>query len=421
MLADSIKEFFEARKSAWIKKSVKASMSDVEVRKKEIECEELFSLEQWLPKAAQRAKSRAISSHPSKFSHPSTGIGKDNRKNATYVTPVICASAGNSLDGYLRSGNVEVVLDSLGNAGELDVDEFLRLVVTDKRTVLEHLIDDSVYAKQLFSISTESYETLRSGFLAMVSPSEGMETSSKIKQIYFPVDESYHLLSTLTPSGLIFELKKRCRLSECEKIAKSKRDDGEFSKEGYSRVVNITAIGYGGANPWNISEINKNNYGVSYLMLSEPPKLSKYETRFPTTDFFGQIVSHYQCKDLFYALHELFLNYKNDWNVRIERDEYYHAIVDRIIEKMWLVRSVCEAQYNPDTSQLSKNQKIWLCAANEGKREIESDWLVDLCNNIARFIFNGYEKLLGKKAFMFSDAEFKHILKQVVKNKEALR
>lgn len=421
MLDESIKLFFNERKAAWLKKNIKTSMEDVEVKEIQLEGERIFSMEEWLPKASKRAKSRALSSHPSKFSHPSTGIGNDNRKNSTFVTPIACLDVKRSSDGYLRTGNVEAVLDSMGNAGELDVDSFLKLVVADGRTILEHLTDDSEYVKELFSIKSECYEALRSGFLAMLLTDGEIETSSKIKQVFFPVAGEYHLLSTLTPSGLIFELKNRCRLTASDKVARDKRKLGEFHETGYSQVPNITVIGYGGGNPWNISELNKSNYGESYLLSSEPPKLAKRDIYFPAIDFFTQSLSHYQCRDLYYLLHDLFLGHKNDWNVRRERDEYYQAIIDRIIEKMWVVRGVSEEQFNPDTTQLNKTQKIWLCAANEKERDMADDWLDELCSDIARFIFNGYEKSLGKKSFMFSDAEFKHIHKQVVKNKEALR
>jgi CRISPR-associated protein Csy1 len=120
-------------------------------------------------------------------------------------------------------------------------------------------------------------------------------------------------------------------------------------------------------------------------------------------------------------LHELFLNHKNNWQVRNERDQYYQVIFDRIIERMWLVRGVSEAQYNPDTSRLNKTQRMWLCPEYKEKREDEIDWLDELCNAITSFIFHGYSKILGKKAFMFSDDEHQHIYKQVVKYKEALR
>ena len=249
-------------------------------------------------------------------------------------------------------------------------------------------------------------------------------TSSKIKQVYFPVNGGYHQLSILSASGMMFELRKRIdnlRFSEETKAARTCEKNEEMHVGGYKQLVNLTTMGYGGTKPQNISVLNNQNGGKAHLLPSEPPKLTKRDIHFPTVDFFSQSFSYSQCKDLFYALHKLFLNHKNDWHIRCERDEYYQAIMDRMIEKMWLVRSVSGAQYNPETSQLNNTQKIWLCTVSETQREDESDWLDALCTDITQFIFNGYEKLLGKKAFIFSDAEFKHIHKQVVKHKEALR
>ena len=48
----TITAFFDERKAAWLKKNLTASMSEVEVREKEQECEEVFALQNWLPNAA---------------------------------------------------------------------------------------------------------------------------------------------------------------------------------------------------------------------------------------------------------------------------------------------------------------------------------------------------------------------------------
>jgi len=411
-------EFFQERKAAWLKKAINASMTEMEVSEKELECEQVFSLEQWLPNAAKRAGQISISTHPCTFSHPSSRKNKNG-----YVSSVI-ASGQHSDDGYLRSGNVTVEADALGNAAALDVYKFLTLKMEDGQALISHLEQDSDLAQQLFNIKSESYNTLKDGFLAMTNSDADSVTSSKIKQVYFPVDDGYHQLSILSASGVMFELRKRVdtlRFSEETKAARMCEKNNEIYEGGYKQIVSITTIGYGGTKPQNISVLNNQNGGKVHLLSSEPPKLIKRDIHFPTVDFFSQSLSYYQCRELFYALHELFLNHKNDWNIRRERDEYYQAIIDRIIEKMWLVRSVSKAQYNPDSTQLNKIQKIWLCAVNEDKRETESDWLDELCTAITQFIFHGYEKLLGKKAFIFSDDEFKHIHKQVVKNTEALR
>jgi CRISPR-associated protein Csy1 len=418
MTDSKVTEFFQERKSAWLKKAINTSMTEMEVSDKELECEQVFSLEQWLPSAAKRAGQISISTHPCTFSHPSS------RKNKNGYASSIIASSQRSEDGYLRSGNVMVEADALGNAAALDVYKFLMLKMEDGQALLNHIEQDSDLAQQLLNIKAESYNTLKDGFLAMTNSDAESVTSSKIKQVYFPVDNGYHQLSILSASGAMFELRKRVdtiRFSEETKTARTCEKNNEIYEGSYKQLANITTIGYGGTKPQNISVLNNQNGGKVHLLSSEPPKLTKRDIRFPTVDFFSQTLRHYQCRDLFYALHELFLNHKSDWNIRRERDEYYQTIIDRIIEKMWLVRSVSQAQYNLDSTRLNKTQKIWLCEVNEEKRETENDWLDDLCKDIARFIFAGYEKLLGKKAFIFSDDEFKHIHKQVVKSKEALR
>lgn len=410
--------FFEERKAAWLKKSINTSMTQMEVSEKKLECEQIFALELWLPNAARRAGQISISTHPCTFSHPSS------RKNKNGYASSIISTSKRGDDGYLRSGNVTVEPDALGNAAALDVYKFLMLKMDDEQTLLSHIEQDSDSAQKLLNIETESYSRLKDGFLKITNNNAESVTSSKIKQIYFPVDGDYHQLSILSASGIMFELRKRIdtiRFSEETKAARACKKNNEVFEGRYKQLINLTTIGYGGTKPQNISALNIQNGGKVHLLPSEPPKLIKRDIYFPTVDFFSQTLSFYQCRDLFYALHELFLNHKNNWNIRCERDEYYQAIIDRIIEKMWLVRIVSKTQYNPDTTQLNKTQKIWLCTVNEDKRETDSDWLDDLCKDIASFIFHGYEKLLGKKAFMFSDAEFKHIHNQVAKHKEALR
>jgi CRISPR-associated protein Csy1 len=418
MIDEMVGKFFQDRKAAWLKKAISASMTEVEVSEKELECEQVFSLENWLPNAAKRAGQISISTHPCTFSHPSS------RKNINGYTSSIIADSKPINDGYLRSGNVIVEADALGNAAALDVYKFLMLKMDDGQTLLTHIEQDTDLARQLLNLKTESYDALKDGFLAMINSDTDNVTSSKIKQVYFPVNNDYHQLSLLSASGVMFELRKRVdniRFSDETKVARVCEENNEIYESGYKQVVNITTIGYGGTKPQNISVLNNQYGGKVHLLSSEPPKLTKRNIHFPTIDFFSQSLSYFQCRDLFYALHELFLKHKNDWHIRAERDNYYQIIIDLIIERMWLVRSVGETQYNVETSQLNKTQKVWLCAANEAKREDESDWLDDLCKDTTSFIFNGYEKILGKKAFMFSDAEYKHIHTQVVKNKEALR
>lgn len=414
----TIDDFFQDRKARWLKKAISSSMTEVEVNEKKAEVEQLFSPEYWYPNAAKRAGQISISTHPCTFSHPSARKNKNG-----YVSSVI-AKKNRADDGYLRSGNVEVEADALGSAAALDVYKFLMLEMIDGKTLFEHIKEDSQIAQDILKIKSEPYQDLRSGFLAMIQDDSQNITSEKIKQIYFPVDNSYHQLSILTASGAVFELRKRIdeiRFSENTKLARANEKKNEMFEAGYKQLLNITTIGYGGTKPQNISVLNNKNGGRTYLLSSQPPKLKKRNISFPTVDFFNQSLKYYHTKDLFHSLHSIFSYYKNDWHIRNERDDYYQAIIDVVIENMWSVRDVAKEQFNPDSSQLNQTQKIWLCEEYQDKRNDEDDWIEAIIEVIARYIFNSYEKVLGKKAFMFSDSEFDHIYKQVLKNKEALR
>ena len=67
MVDPALEEFFAKRKEAWLKAKLKNIVKEDEVREIEREGEDIFSLENWLPKASSRACSRAITTHPSKF------------------------------------------------------------------------------------------------------------------------------------------------------------------------------------------------------------------------------------------------------------------------------------------------------------------------------------------------------------------
>lgn len=418
----AINAFFQEKKEVWLKKSIHSSLTEVEIEEKKRECEDIFSFENWLLSATRRAGQSSISTHPCTFSHPSARKNKND-----YVSSVI-ATTGRANDGYLRSGNLFVEADALGNAATnaaaLDVYKFLNIKMQDGKTLLQHLELDSDQANELLSIESETYETLKSGFLAMVQSTGKLVTSGKIKQVYFPVDDDYHLLSVLTPSGAVYELKKRIdniRFSEKTKEAKDCEKNKAMHEDGYKQLVNITTIGYGGTKPQNISVLNVRHGGKAHLLSSEPPTLKSHSINFPTVDFFTQTFSYYRSKDLFHALHKLFISHQNNWQARAERDAHYHAIIDRIVEYMWLVRGVAREQVHSDLSQLKKNQKIWLHYEYEDKRNSDSDWLDDITKQIASYIFHGYEKILGKNALIFSDGEFEHIHKLVISQQEALR
>ncbi|GHA17796.1 type I-F CRISPR-associated protein Csy1 [Oceanisphaera arctica] len=420
MLDATIEAFFAERKEAWLKKNLKASMEEHEVRELELECEEIFALKNWLPNAAKRAGQISLASHPCTFSHPSA------RKNKNGYVSSIIAKADRAVDGFLRSGNLQTEPDALGNAAALDVYKFLTLVMADGDTLLDHLQRDSELAKNLLASAGGDAAELKSGFLAMVATKDEAVTSSKIKQVYFPVAEEaadYHLLSILSNSGHMFEMRKRLdrlRFSEETKAARELRKSNHFSETGYQEIYNLTTIGYGGTKPQNISVLNNQNAGKAHLLLSMPPELSPRSVRLPTRNFFGDVLYSKQLQQTFQAFHRLLSADYNNLHIRNARDYRIQEYLDQLILNMWQVRNSFGEQPHARPEHLVGYQKQWLFPEHEAERTIEAPWLTTLIEDATRHFIHSYQKVAAKSAIQLGDTELQAFSRIIEQNKEAL-
>ncbi len=418
MSEPAVIQFFEDKKEAWLKKNIKASFDEFQVKAQEQECAHLFSPDQWLPNAAKRAGQISMATHPCTFSHPSARKNKNG-----YVSPVIAEKAFTK-DGFLKTGNVKVESDALGNAAVLDVYKFLTLKLSDGRELIAHIQNDTNVATSLLSIEKESYQQLKKGFMAMLGTANESITSSKIKQVYFPVGDDYHQISILTNSGLIYKLRERIdaiRFAEKNKTLRVLKRNKEFSKEGFIELYDLTTIGYGGTKPQNISVLNNRYGGKSYLLQSLPPSIEKQTIRFPRNNFFTESFRYWDCQDIFQALHKIFKTDYNNKNIREGRDYRLQDMMNRIIARMWAVRGVEDLQYKAKTSQLKTYQKIWLLKENTQQRVDSDRWLDDLCQEISIWAIKAYKKILGKQALKLGEDERLKIKQIVNQNREALR
>lgn len=426
MIDSAITEFFDQRKEAWLKKNVKSDDSEASIAEASQLCEETFGLAEWLPNAAKRAGQISIATHPCTFSHPSA------RKNKNGTVTSVIADCIHIDDGYLRTGNVSVESDALGNAAALDVYKFLNITLQDGETLLCHISSDSDLAKKILDIPTASYAELKEGFMAMLQVAgDDFVTSSKIKQVYFPVNDSYHQLSVLTNSGLVFELRKRLDVMRFSEEAKAKRElkkKGEYSEIGFGEIYDLTTIGYGGTKPQNISVLNNQNGGKAYLFASVPPALVVREVRFPKNDFFKESLNYRHFKELFEDFHKIM---KIDLGGNITRqklltarDNRIKALVLKVMDAVYLMREASIAQYR-EPSGLPGAQVVWLCSEKADERENSDAWLEDLIHDCTRWLSYAYAKLLGDKQVLLGNEEFIEIKKLiehwVAENKEFLR
>ena len=417
MHQQEIADFFAKRKEDWLKKKQKASMGDDAIFELRLECEKTFSLEEWLPKAAKRAGQISMSTHPCTFSHPSARKNKNG-----YVTPVI-SNGKRTNDGYLRSGNVQVETDALGNAAVLDVYKFLTLTMDDGVALIEHIKKDSDIARSLLHIKAQSYETLKNGFMEMIGSSDEVVTSSKIKQVYFPIEsDQYHLLSVLTNSGILFHMRHtidRLRFGDEVKALREMKRVNKASETGFMEIYDITTIGFGGTKPQNISVLNNQNGGKAHLLSSMPPVIRKREVRFPKRNFFGESVRAWELRETFTALDKIFKTGYNNKNIREGRDYRYEQIIDTIMLKLYRVREAAEEQYFEKSSQLKSHQRIWLL--DEKRRLDEDEWLEKLLKEITAWFVRSFEEIVGKKIIVYGKAEKQNFADLLETYKEALR
>ncbi len=373
--------------------------------------EDSFLPENWIPDAAKRAGQLSLVSHPSKFTHPSA------------KTSSIVFKSEFVADGFLHSGNAEAELDVFGNAAALDVYKFLSLELMDGKTVLAHLEEDTSSIQAQFSGISTPFEKLRANFLAIKRDKfPKIRTSSQVKQVYFPVQDNYHLLSILTPSGLIFSLKDRLqtlRFSGETKQAREAEKNNVFHSRGFDELHDLVVIGFGGTKPQNISVLNNKFHGESYLLTCIPPQIKSRAMSTPSTDFFKNSVYPSLYKDSFKVFHRLIAQEASQLLINDNENSVIDCMMDAIIGRIWQLRQV-EAGWSEKT-QLPHYQKIWLDALFTQEREKDDSWLVLVIHDCVFWFIDGYKKIMSKEAKVLSEEVVRQIKCRIEKHQDGLR
>ena len=410
-MTESIHTFLNERKELWLKDRVKKAVNDVEIAELQQQADDRFSLKEWLPDAAKRVSQLSMVSHPSKFSHPSA------------KTSSVIAQVKSAQDGHLRSGNVHYPLDVFGNAAAMDVYKFLSLNLAEDYTVLTGFEHDHEDLKSLIEKSSLNFTSLKQAFLVIKNDDTSSKTDHLVKQVYFPIaDTEYHLLSILTPSGLIARLKlaiDQLRFSEATKEAKEKRKKNEHDAIGYADIFDLTVTAYGGTQPQNVSVLNSQNAGRAYLLSSCPPILEKRTVRLPSIDFFAQCLYRKNYQDSFLQLHKFMQLDLNNIDIRTAIRNLIQFVIDQVLLKGFKIRDYYPEGWSQQEyyASLPKLQRVWLDSMYIEQRENDSEWRNELSEDIARWILRSYEKVISESE-MLGTAEINDVKQRV---EESLR
>ncbi|MDM1758217.1 MULTISPECIES: type I-F CRISPR-associated protein Csy1 [unclassified Acinetobacter] len=402
----SIHTFLNERKELWLKDRLKKAKDDAEIAELQQQANDKFHLKEWLPDAAKRVVQLSMVSHPSKFSHPSA-------KTSSIIAPVSA-----SKDGYLRTGNVDYPLDVFGNAAAMDVYKFLCLSLSNELSVLDGFEQDDQKLKKLIQQSSLDFETLKNNFLIIKQNDTTSKTDHLIKQVYFPIaQDEYHLLSILTPSGLITRLKQKIdlmRFSEQTKLAKENRKKNEHDAEGYADIFDLTVTAYGGTQPQNVSVLNSQNAGRAYLLSSCPPTLEKRAIRLPKTDFFTQCLYRKNYQESFVQLHKFMQLDINNNAIRTAIRNIIGFVIDQILLQAFKIRETYPEAWSDQDYYVSlpKLQRIWLDQQYQNERENDAEWRDEISQNIARWILRSYEKVIAD-SYTLGTGELLDVQRQV--------
>lgn len=410
MLDPVIQNFLDFQKSEWLKKNIKKNMAEDDKTRVEKKSDNDFSLSPWLEKMLDVARS-FYCSHPAKFTH-STPLLKRTRYKAKDLN--IVAKFDFVPDGLLKSGNAHSEIDLTGypdNGDSTSLYGFLNLRLGNGLTTIQNLEADSEYIQKQLSNCTTDYEVIRNTLAPKVMGTIGVQryTSGRLKQVYFPVGEKYHLLSIVSPSGLMFRVKKyidTLHFSDATKKARESRRKNE-AHESYSEVFDLTYIGFGGSNKQNVSVLNNQNGGITYLLSSMPPKLEKRYTNPPRDNFFGKFLYPKYYLEGFEKLHAALCNDHNNIHVRNRIKWLIKEVAFQVIDRSWEVRYLPAGWSDSEHYQsLPESQKIWLDQKYRNQRQENLEWLDEIKIAMTRWLINSYQSLLGNKAYHLADIEF---------------
>lgn len=419
MLDKVIEGFLTKQREIWLRKEINPKTSEKKLENLSKKVNEIFSTTTLTTAIKNIANNKNIdrfnfASHIPKFSNPSIKLNG------------FIANIKTHKDGFLRTGSVNrVVPDIFSHSGASDhtkefiyVYEFLVSYMPDHKMIIEHLQQkDKTQVKGLFThlnIKDDKFNEVCSQLLLMVNTTKPAKTSEAIKQVYFPVDDDYHLLSILYPSSIMSELRSRIsniKFNNEVKQAKEDKKNNKYNAQEISDIYNLTKIGFGGTKKNNISVLNNKNGGDFYLLPSTPPSLKNRNIQPPKNNFFTDCLYVKNFNNDFKRLHKLFSS--ND-TMRIKNSRAYHIkhIIYQVIQVIWQVRYLDANWSKSETyANLNTYQKIWLDYAHKDERsEIDFDLIK---KDLSQWLVITYNQNIDEKITQLGD-DHKPYLEKVI-------
>ncbi|MCD9460212.1 type I-F CRISPR-associated protein Csy1 [Marinibactrum halimedae] len=415
LLQKSVIEYIEKRKLDKLEKLEKESTKaiknaapemlasvEAEAQEKRHALEAAFQPAVWLGDAAERAKQLNVVTHGIKYLH-------SDAKGSSWFSP---GSEDNTR--YVSTASIpQPELDIVGNAAALDVGKLLQLTV-ENLSVMDVIREkQAVLFDGIAESEAQAHEWIEK-FGAVISATNP-STHKLAKQVYWPIDEGYHLLCPLYATSLthaIYEKIQSSRFSETSKERRKARKKNQYAEGDDHNYVNVAVQTFGGTKPQNISQLNSSRGGKSYLFSCAPPQWeTQNQPPYRVRSVFNGPLYPILSGPIYGLRKFLEANFdaRSTYPIRQECARRIIHIIDLVIGYTQELKQFSPGWSAHPDCRLLRHQRLWLDQRrylSDEKFAHEFDqktWQAKVAEDFSRFLNKQLEK--GKKLAM-SDVEF---------------
>ena len=320
-----------------------------------------------------------------------------------------CVSTDGVADSnYVMTKTVNCQVDMYGSASYAATSSLLTKKLEDGRTVYQHLNNDDMLREDIESLGL-AYDEIKEKLLAFKKPDSHAPIGNKLRQVFFPIGDTDHLLSVMQPACIIQELAARTRAMREWKFAARKP---EADIEEYSEIYGMVSTKIGGANAQNVS-IGTTGMDAK-MLLSMPPKFEKRVT-LPRNDFFKEKVwFNNKFKDVYSHICKC---YSTTWENKQNReilDYYWSKVIDEIYRNVYELRA--QQQGWSENGNLPREQAVWLDDKYVDERYDSDEWqqevILDFARRLREFFIEAWK--IEYKTEITPDDKFLDNLKEIV-------
>lgn len=362
------------------------------------------------------------STHVLKFSHSSSvGAGVNIEKDFP-MKPVN--------NQFLTTDHLaEITHDLAHNNGNLiTISRFLFLQY-DGKMIYDFILDNDFSFLEPFSLNKGELESWKVSISNLIEERE-IDTALLTKQIYFPLGlnetKNYHLLVPLFSSSLCQEIYSETyeiNFDERHKNIRKQEKDSFFHDSASIQFLNLAIQNFGGDYPRNVSMLNANRSGRSFLFNAQPPVWqNQLEPPARYASMFNVPALNYACTDDIASLREMLMNtldvYKKP-EIMKGLQNWVKSIADEVLTYVSQIQYL-EAGWSKD-SNLSKHaiSHCYLLDVYRNDDDFQlsrkrNEWQAIVSDNFARWL---NQKIAGKDKRFTPQPEHRKIWKSVFADK----